>query len=120
MGVLSVSVSDTGVCKVEFLPGPAARVPEDGSFEVHIALLGEGLFSKITDGENSGQMLVHDFVVLGMASRVMMPSPGLAPLKATMPLPHPVVAEGVRHALAAWVTLHGEMEPIQATGGWLF
>lgn len=89
MGVLSVSVGDDGVCKVEFLPGPAARVPDDGAYEVHIALLGDGLFSKITDGENSGQMLVHDFVVLGLTSRVMTPIPGTGPvpLRTTMALP---------------------------------
>ncbi len=122
MGVLSVSVDDNGICKVEFMPGPAARVPDDGSFEVHIALLGDGLFSKITDGENNGQLLEHDFVVLGLASQVLTPAPGTGPvpLRTKMALPHPVVAEGIRHALAAWVTVHGDMEPIQATGGWLF
>jgi hypothetical protein len=122
MGVLSVSVADNGTCTVEFKPGAAARLPGDGSFEVHVALLGNGLISNITDGENSGQVMQHDFVVLGLTSQILTPAPGTAPvpLQAKVALPHPLVAEGTRHALAAWVTAHGEMEPIQATGGWLF
>jgi hypothetical protein len=122
MGILSVSVDDNGICKVDFLPGAAARGHDDDSFEVYIALLGDGLLSKITDGENGGQLLEHDFVVLGLASQILTPAAGSSPLalSAKMALPRPVVAEGIHHALAAWVTVHGDMEPIQATGGWLF
>jgi hypothetical protein len=119
MGILSVDVGDNGVCKVQFWPGPAIRMPEDGSFEVHIAVLGGGISSQVTGGENRGATLDHEFVVLGLAHRTLLPLEGQAVQQASVALPHPSPAEGVRHALAAWVTLNGDLEPLQATGGWL-
>jgi hypothetical protein len=119
MGVLSVQVGDDGICNVEFEPGPAARVPDDGTYEVHIAVLGNGILSQVTDGENSGKTLQHNFVVLGFASRSLALVEGRTSQRGALALPRPVALEGVRHALAAWVTVHGELEPIQATGGWL-
>jgi hypothetical protein len=119
MGILTVDVGDSGVCRVQFWPGPAIRMPEDGSFEVHIAVLGGGISSQVTGGENSGATLDHEFVVLGMAHRTLSPPEGQTVQQASVALPHPFPAEGVRHALAAWVTLNGELEPLQATGGWL-
>jgi hypothetical protein len=119
MGVLSIDVGDDGNCRVEFTPGPAIRAPEDGSFEAHVALLGGGLFSDVTGGENGGTNLLHEFVVLGIASRGLAPADGKATQQGTIRLPHPIVSEGTRRALAVWVTLRGEMEPLQATGGWL-
>jgi hypothetical protein len=119
MGVLSVDVGDDGTCKVQFWPGPALRMPEDGSFEVHLAVLGGGISSQVSGGENSGATLDHEFVVLGMRQHALAPPPGQAVQQATIALPRPVVAEGTRRALAAWVTFNGELEPLQATGGWI-
>lgn len=41
---------------------PAAD--DHGDLKVHIAILGMGLETKVLDGENSGRVLRHDFVVL--------------------------------------------------------
>lgn len=118
-GVLSVDVGDDGICRVSFFPGPAIRVPEDGTFDVYVAVLAGGLVSEVAGGENGGANLLHEFVVLGMSSRTLSPVEGQAIQRASIHLPHPIVSEGTRRAFAAWVTLSGEIEPIQATGGWL-
>jgi hypothetical protein len=85
---------------------------------VHVALLGGGLLSRITAGENRGSTLAHDFVVLGLADHGL-ESPAGATGEAEFPLPAPAVPGARRLAIAAWVTHRGDLVPLQATGGWL-
>jgi|CZKI01.1.fsa_nt_gi hypothetical protein len=115
VGVLSVEVGDDGVCRAEFTP---AAGPAPGLHEIHVALLGGGIASRVTAGENRGQTLGHEFVVLGIANKDLFRDPGPAE-RAAVALPRPIAADTVRRAIAAWVTLQGELAPIQATGGWL-
>jgi len=117
-GLLSVVLGDAGVCRAEFIPGPAAKAGPDGD-EVHVAILGGGITSKVTAGENHGETLSHEFVVLGMADQPLSRGPGDTSEHAEVALPHPIAAGASRRAFAAWVTLRGELTPIQATGGWL-
>jgi len=119
MGTLSVEIGFDGACRVEFRPGPSAPASPDGQYEVHVALLGGGLSSKVTAGENNGATLKHQFVALGVADQVLAKDGGAAVFRSAFALPRPIAAAQVRRAVAAWVTPHGEMEPIQATGGWL-
>jgi hypothetical protein len=104
-GLLSAEYADDGVCRVKF--------DRPGDYDVHVALLGAGITSGVRAGENSGRTLHHDFVALALqdvrlkdgTAAVILPSPA---------------REGVKRcALAVWVTLHGELPPLQATGGWL-
>ena len=83
--------------------------------EIHVARLGFALATDVTAGENRGRKLLHDFVVLGLNSEAM--RGGLKEMK--LPAPSPKQALGSRSAIAAWVTLPGQLEPIQAVGGWL-
>jgi hypothetical protein len=106
-GVLRVVVANGEKAVVTF--SPAAK--DARTYEVHIAQLGFGLQSNVKGGENGGRKLVHDFVVLSIATA----RPGQA--TATLPLAKTDV--GSRCGLAAWVTEVGGIEPIQATGGWL-
>lgn len=105
-GTLTASY-DGAVLRAEFAP----VAPHAGEqFEIHAALLGGGIVSKVTAGENSGETLRHEFIVLALAHGA--PATDLA-------LP-PTKTSGVnRHALAVWVTRRGELAPLQATGGWL-
>lgn len=119
VGLLTVDYGDDGVSRVEFRPGPAARLSPDGLYEVHLAILGGGLSSQVTAGENRGSTLLHEFVVLGLADQVLAPAAPGAPLGATVPLPHLIMVPPARRALAAWITPHREMEPVQAVGGWI-
>jgi hypothetical protein len=66
-------------------------------------------------GENNGRKLMHDFVVLGLINEGI--KSGAKELR--LPAASPPPAPNSRSAMAAWVTLPGQMEPIQAVGGWL-
>jgi hypothetical protein len=84
-------------------------------YEIHVARLGFALSAEVTAGENSGRKLVHDFVVLGLTSEGM--KSGVKELR--LPATSPAQVAGSRSAIAAWVTQAGQIEPIQAVGGWL-
>jgi hypothetical protein len=117
-GLLVLNVGDGGECAITFRPGPGARLAPEGH-SVHLAVLGGGISSRVTDGENKGKTLPHEFVVLGLADRDLLRNSGSPDETATLGLPKPIAADAVRHAVAAWVTKKGDLVPIQATGGWL-
>ncbi|MEO6875070.1 MAG: DUF1223 domain-containing protein [Opitutaceae bacterium] len=105
-GKLTVSY-DGGAVHTEFTP----TSPHAGdAFEVHAAILGGGITSKVTAGENGGETLHHEFIALAL---------GMTPLGHDLALPVPKLAGVTRHALAVWVTRKGDLTPLQATGGWL-
>ena len=86
--------------------------PENGGMknvDLHVAMLGFDLSTKVTAGENNGRDLRQDFVVLSLADAKI--SDG----KAEMTL-KPDSRAG---AIAAWITPVNQLQPIQAVGGWL-
>jgi len=90
----------------------AQFVPVGGGIkdvDLHVAMLGFDLNTKVTAGENNGRNLHQDFVVLSLMSENM--SDG----KAEVSL-NPDARAG---AIAAWITAPNQIEPIQAVGGWL-
>ena len=105
-GVLTASY-DGAVVRADFAPA-VSRVGEH--FEIHAALLGGGIVSKVTAGENSGETLRHEFVALAVAHG----APGTE-----IALVSPKLAGVPRRALAVWVTRRGELAPLQAAGGWV-
>lgn len=105
-GKLTVSYDGTTLSA-----GFSPATPQAGdTFEIHAAILGGGITSRVTAGENSGETLHHEFIALKLAH---------APLGRDLPLTMPKVTGVTRHALAVWVTRRGELTPRQATGGWL-
>jgi hypothetical protein len=87
----------------------------EGRYDIHVARLGFSLMAEATAGENSGRKLMHDFVVLGLTNEKM--KPGAKELR--LPAPSTTSTIDPRTAIAAWVTQAGQIEPIQAVGGWL-
>ena len=98
---------DGAVLRAEFTP-VAPRFGD--TFEIHAALLGAGIVSKVTAGENSGEPLRHEFVSLALVGGAAGADIALVP---------PRVVGVTRRALAVWVTRRGDITPLQATGGWL-
>jgi hypothetical protein len=113
-GTLTAEVTG-GICRIHWQPGAAAGVR---AYSAHVVLLGGGLSSRVTAGENRGATLEHEFVALGMAEAPLAPSEG-GPLAAVLALPRPAVPDARRRALAIWVAAAGALAPLQATGGWL-
>jgi hypothetical protein len=109
-GVLKITINEERVTAV-FLPAikPARQ------YEIHVARLGFALGMDVTAGENNGRKLVHDFVVLGLTNETM--KSGRRELK--LPADSSKLGANSRSAIAAWVTQVGQIEPIQAVGGWL-
>lgn len=91
--------------------------PSTSKWDLHVALLGNGIASKVARGENGGRELHHDFVVLNYESMPMMLDAGVA--RAEWTLASSQNEKTARKALAVWVTIHDTLVPIQATGGWL-
>ena len=109
-GMLRASY-DGAIVRAEFVPAEtAARGAGAREFEIHAALLGGGIVSKVTAGENRGETLAHEFVALAQARG----APG-----EPIALPRKKIAGVTRHALAVWVTRRGDLAPLQAAGGWL-
>lgn len=112
-GTLRVSSSDGTHWTADFHPtatGPA-------NYEVTAALLANDLASNVTGGENEGRRLEHDFVALSLITRSLRVQTNGYQGKFIIDA-DPQGVTG-RLALAVWVTRSGELEPLQATGGWL-
>jgi hypothetical protein len=85
-----------------------------GDLTAHVAILGFGVTSDVARGENAGHKLTHDFVALSHYESKLQGSP----LRAEFKLDENN-SESQRHALVAWVSVGGDLSPVQATGGWL-
>jgi hypothetical protein len=109
-GVLKVTIKGESVVAT-FKPATNAGL----RYEIHLARLGFGLGGDVTAGENNGRKLMHDFVVLGLTNEGM--KSGTKELR--LPVDSSKQIANSRSALAAWVTQAGQIEPIQAVGGWL-
>jgi hypothetical protein len=81
-----------------------------------VAWLGSNLASDVRRGENAGRKLRHNFVVLRPVVAKLEKTGG--DFAVTVSLPRPAERDSERLALAAWITHHGELAPIQAVGGW--
>jgi hypothetical protein len=104
VGVLKLIINGEKLT-IDFQP-----IHHDSPFTAYAAKLSFGLRSKVTAGENKGCDLYHDFVVLSMVSGQL--------VKGKVELEDP--NRSLRaEAIAAWVTTSGQLEPIQAVGGWL-
>jgi hypothetical protein len=110
-GALKLSLSDGERVAAVFQPATGDTEPLD----LHVARLGFGLNINVNAGENSGRKLLHDFVVLSLDTAKM--AGGKAELTAAAVAKQPDANS--RSAIVAWVTEPGQLEPIQAVGGWL-
>ena len=113
VGMLQVSSNDGKHWQANFVPADNGTA----DYEVTAALLVSDLGSDVTAGENSGRHLNHDFAALSLITRPLA-SQGAGYQGSFIIDDQPKGVTG-RLALAVWVTRNGELEPLQATGGWL-
>jgi hypothetical protein len=85
---------------------------ENGSYELHVALLGFDIETKVERGENRNSTLRQEFVVLEHESYPSINGHWY------IPLPREELTAD-RYGIAVWVSIPGNPVPIQATGGWL-
>jgi len=104
-------ILDGSEFKAEFEPVDEAN---PSRAELHVALLGVGVNSRVKAGENRGKLLQHDFVVLGY--QVF----GGDDLNWSGSLPaFSGAVEPQRWALVAWVSPSDRQDPLQVVGGWM-
>lgn len=103
-GVLKITVAN-GKATAEFNPTNG----QSKNVDLHLALLGFDLNTKVAAGENSGRNLHQDFVVLSLADGKLLNGKGELEFK----------NDSRAGAIAAWITAPNAIEPIQAVGGWL-
>jgi hypothetical protein len=112
-GVLQVKSDDGKHWVAVFSPTPG----ETSGYEISAGLLASDLDSDVNAGENAGRHLNHDFAVISLITRPMnIQTNGIVGKFIIDPQPKGIAG---RFALAIWVTREGQLEPIQATGGWL-
>jgi hypothetical protein len=114
-GELVVVLEGPGRGRVEFTP----EIEAGDGLTAHVAVLGGGFASKVTAGENRGETLRQEFVLLAVAEGSLVPGAGGGVRRAEFVLPKTKITDGERRAVAVWVTRRGELAPLQATGGWL-
>jgi len=113
VGTLQVSSTDGKHWQANFVPAD----PRAGDYDVTAALLVSDLGSDVTAGENSGRHLNHDFAALSLITRPL--TNQSVGYQGTFIIDdHPKGISG-HPGLAVWVTRREQLEPLQATGGWL-
>lgn len=91
-----------------------SRTPLPDELQLNLALLGMGITSHITRGENTGRTSRHDFVALQFLEQTSRNH------QWTLHLPEIVLKENIpRLAIAAWVQRVDNPLPLQAVGGYL-
>jgi hypothetical protein len=112
-GVLTVRSVDHMTVTVTFTPSSSARSP----LMVRVAVLGFNQSTSVARGENRGQTLHHDFVVLSYQSATL---ETIDPKTLSSTVARGDVPAGKeRRALAVWIEREDDPTPIQAVGGWL-
>jgi len=81
-------------------------------FVLHVALLGFGLKTSVSHGENRQRVLEEDFVSLAQTTAQSVNNHWLLKIPTSN-----VKAE--RYGLAVWIERPTQISPVQATGGWL-
>lgn len=111
VGVLKVTLPDNAKeMVVRFAPNE-----KRDNYVINVAILGMGLISKVTSGENHDRTLKHDFVVLKHQEQAVAGNPSA--WKVALPaIPN---AGQAQSAVAVWLSEPGTQRIIQATGGYL-
>ena len=113
VGVLKASVPDNaGKVLVKFDPTSKAK---SGNYVLNVAVLGMGLSSKVKAGENRGETLDHEFVVLNHQQQTVASSPN----QWVAAMPQIPQSGQKQSAVVVWLSEVGSQQVIQATGGYL-
>ena len=108
-GVLVVDVQNQAA-QVRFTPTATTH----RNLNIHIALIGFGISTTVSAGENRGRTLSHDFVILNMTQESLQPEGPDFVAKVDMPRSK-IDAPG--YGVVAWISANGSQSPIQTVGG---
>lgn len=112
-GILKVSGEFAKPFNVAYQSGEGVKK----GYSIEGVLLGFGIVSKVTRGENRGRTLEHDFVVLDYRTAKM--NENAEGYDVQMAFQSPEGIEPGRYGVAFWVHTVENPEPLQAAGGYL-
>jgi hypothetical protein len=112
VGRLELVALDRNRAQVRFTPTTAIS----DSLTVNVAVLGFDPEPDVTQGENTGRILHHDFVVLATATAPLRRDGDGYVTGITIP---PTEQQTERLGLAAWISTGADPAPLHAVGGWL-
>ena len=113
VGVLKAVVADaTDKVSVNFNPQQTAN---SGTYVLNVAILGMGLSTQVNAGENHGELLKHDFVVLNHQKQAV----NAATNQWEVAMPSIPKSGQKQNAVVVWLSQVGSQQVIQATGGYL-
>jgi hypothetical protein len=107
-GVLSITLEDK-----KFAAHFAATEISNRPQQLTVAIVGFGLTTAVKAGENRGELLSHDFVVLAIDH-----FSGEQQWQGELPTMAKTVS-AARLGLVAWVSSEQSLVPVQVVGGWL-
>ena len=113
-GVLHASVDNDNI-DVTFNKIDASK--DNPSLTVHAALLGFGIKTSVKRGENAGQKLVHDFVVIDYEQDTL--SIDTKYYQGHLPFPENSQTSTDRKAIVVWVSQKSDPSPLQVAASWL-
>lgn len=94
-----------------------ARKKPQAQQTLTVAILGSNLTTAVKAGENKGEELKHDFVVLALQNYISLEDS--AEWQGTLPPAMSALSRNAELAVAAWVSDGQSLRPIQAVAGWL-
>ena len=112
-GVLGVNI-DRDYLSLGYSPVSAEHITlvDKQDLDIHMALLGFGLITRIKRGENARQILVEEFVVLEYEK--------LAYSANNTKISWPKSSfRAEKYAVVVWLTMSAELSPLQSTGGYI-
>lgn len=109
VGNLKVSRSSTGEFQVSF------DSPSKKNLVINAVLMGHELKSKVRSGENAGETLNHEFVVLKQVQSHLVKSDKGFVAKLTLPQSK----KATKFSVAFWVSERGSQKPLQSVGRFL-
>ncbi|MBI4971079.1 MAG: DUF1223 domain-containing protein [Candidatus Omnitrophica bacterium] len=112
-GILSVEAYGNGAFAASFQPPSGVH----SQWLVHAVLLGFGISSEVTAGENAGKKLTHDFAVLDYEQVQLQKIDGAFKAFVNLKLNNKI--RPVRYGIAVWVTRDNSLIPVQSAGGYL-
>lgn len=110
-GLLKVKQTTKKIFQVEYFP----KGQSQGPLTLNFAIVGLGISTKVTAGENSGNTLKHDFLTLWSQQKLMKKSQKNYISKISIDVSKIKIAP--EYGLVFWVTSNQNLTPIQATGG---
>jgi len=113
VGLLTASSSKPDIWKVAFEPADT----NSAGYEVHAALLANGVATDVGAGENRGRKLNHDFAVARFVTVPMRRVEGI--WRGQFVLSPPSHFPTTDAAVAIWISERENLQPVQAVGGWI-